>query len=152
MDSETVEKPKLSRGELLAKARKAKADKARAKLAEQQALEAVEKITVVPTPVPPPVPFAKKASKPKKEIKELPINKKEVEPEIIEEVVRVPANRRKKIVKRTIEIEESETDEEIVEEVVKIPKMKKEVKVSRDEMKKRLIESNKQRLHNELFS
>jgi hypothetical protein len=149
MNTEPAEKPKLSRGELLAKARKAKADKARAKLAEQEALNAVEKLTIVEEPVAP----AKKAVvKPKKEVKELPVNKKELEPEIIEEVVRVPANRRKKIVKRTIEIEESETDEEIVEEVVKIPKIKKEVKVSRDEMKKKLVESNKQRLHNELFS
>jgi hypothetical protein len=136
---------KLSRGELLAKARQAKADKAKARL-EEEGLNAIEKLTIV-EPVAP-----KKVVKAKKEIKELSVNKKEVEPEIIEEVVRIPANRHKKIVKRTIEIEESETDEEIVEEIVKIPKMKKEVKVSRDEMKKKLIENNKQRLHNELFS
>ena len=134
------EKPKLTREELLAKARQAKADKARAKL-EEKRVEVENADIQEATPQPPPVPFIKKQSKPKKEIKELPINNTEVEPEIVEEVVRIPANRKKKIVKRTIEIEESETDEEIVEEIVKIPKMKK-----------RLFESNKQRLHNELFS
>jgi hypothetical protein len=78
--------------------------------------------------------------------------KEELEPEIVEEVIRVPANRRKKIVKRTIEIEESETDEEVQEEIVKIPKMKKELKINRNEMKAKLVEANSKRLLNELFS
>ena len=83
----------------------------------------------------------------------MPIKKQDYEePEIVEEVVRIPANRKKKIVKRTIEIEESETDEEVQEEIIKIPKAKKEVKISRDEIKKKLIEVNKGRLMNELFS
>jgi hypothetical protein len=94
----------------------------------------------------------KSKSKPKTEIKELNLTPKEVEPEIINEIVRIPANRKKKVIKRTIEIEESETDEEIQEEIVKIPKIKKEIKISRDEMKNKLYEINKQRLHNELFS
>lgn len=138
MNSE--EKTKLTRIELLAKARQAKAEKAEArKLAEK-----MDNINI----------DEKKKRKVEKvvEVKELEVNKHEEEPMIVEEVVRVPANRKKKIVKRTIEIEESETDEEVIEEIVKIPKMKKEVKISRDEMKKKLIDANKQRLHNELFS
>ena len=126
---ENSEEPKSTREELVKKARKVKAEKAKARK------EA--KADVLPPTI---------------EIKELDINKKEVAPLVVEEVVRVPANRKKKIVKRTIEIEESETDEEIIEEIVKIPKMRKEVKISRDEMKKKLIENNRQRLHNELFS
>jgi hypothetical protein len=148
MNTEPEQKPKMSRAELLAKARQAKADKARAK-------EAAEKVKELEVKIEEPVVFKPKAkSKPKAavEVKTLETTKKELEPEIIEEVVRVPANRRKKVVKRTIEIEESETDEEVIEEVVRIPKMKKEVKISRDEMKKKLLENNKQRLHNELFS
>jgi len=140
-------KAKLSRGELLAKARQAKADKAKARLEENKDIEIDEIIQDLSIKEP-----KKKIINKKAEVKELEVNKKNNEPEIIQEVVRIPANRRKKIVKRTIEIEESETDEEIVEEIVKIPKMKKEVKISRDEMKKKLIENNKQRLHNELFS
>lgn len=162
MNTEVQEvKPKLSRGELLAKARQAKAEKARArelaeKVKELEVMEPVRKLPEpVPNPIPAPVPLkrqksAKKVSK--VEVKELEVNKKVAEPEVINEVVRIPANRRKKIVKRTIEIEESETDEEVVEEIVKIPKIKKEVKLSHQEMKKKLIEVNKQRLHNELFS
>lgn len=157
MNTENTEvKPKLSRTELLAKARAAKAEKARQReLAEKvKEMEINEPIKKLPNDIPiqPPVQYKRQKGKSKIEVKELEVNKKEVEPEIIEEVVRVPANRRKKIVKRTIEIEESETDEEVVEEIVKIPKMRKEVKVSREEMKKKLVENNKQRLHNELFS
>lgn len=139
MNIEEQEKQKLSRVELLAKARQAKAEKAEAK----KLAEKMNEIDIKEEP---------KKSKKIVETKELEVNKKEEEPQIVEEVVRVPANRRKKIVKRTIEIEESETDEEVIEEIVKIPKMKKEIKISRDEMKKKLIDANKQRLHNELFS
>lgn len=155
---EVETKPKLSRVELLAKARQAKAEKARAReLAEKvKEMEMIEPVKKLPdnTPITPPATIKRQKSttKSKVEVKQLEVNKKEVQPEIVEEVVRVPANRRKKIVKRTIEIEESETDEEVIEEVVKVPKMKKEVKISRDEMKKKLIDANKQRLHNELFS
>ena len=142
-------KPKLTRGELLAKARQAKAEKAR-----------LRKET---PPVPPPSPVViQEAKKPKKVkavkpvVEETVFNmsklKEELEPEIVEEVIRVPANRRKKIVKRTIEIEESETDEEVQEEIVKIPKMKKELKINRSEMKAKLVEANSKRLLNELFS
>ena len=76
----------------------------------------------------------------------------QLEPEIVEEVVRVPGNKKKKIVKRTIEIEDSETEEEIQEEIVKVPKMKKELKINRSEMKAKLVEANSKRLLNELFS
>lgn len=150
MNTENTEKVKMSRAELLAKARQAKAEKARARELAEKVKELEVKTEVEVPQIPPPKEFKKKP-KAKVEVKEIG-GKIEVEPEIVEEVVRVPANRRKKIVKRTIEIEESGTDEEVIEEVVKVPKMKKEVKISRDEMKKKLIESNKQRLHNELFS
>jgi hypothetical protein len=132
-------KDKLTRAELLAKARAVKAEKAKLKKTQE-------------TPATP-KPKKEPKQKPTIEITELkPIAKAAPEPEIVEEVVRVPGNRHKKIIKRTIEIEESETDEEVVEEIVKIPKMKKEVKISRDEMKKKLVEANKQRLYTELFS
>lgn len=149
MNNEEQPKQKLTRAELLAKARQVKADKAKARIAEQEVediIKDVEKVNITKSK-------SKSKTKPKVEVKELPKKEeKEQEPEIVEEVVRIPANRRKKIVKRTIEIEESETDEEIVEEIVKIPKIKKEVKISRDEMKNKLYEINKQRLHSELFS
>jgi len=150
-------KPKLTRAELLAKARQAKAEKAR--------LRKEAPPQPVPQPVPqlPPVVVQEaKPVKPKKVkavkpvVEETVFNmsklKQELEPEIVEEVIRVPANRRKKIVKRTIEIEESETDEEVQEEIVKIPKMKKELKFNRSEMKAKLVEANSKRLLNELFS
>jgi hypothetical protein len=143
---EEEEHVKLSRNELLAKARQIKAEKALAKKFSEKV--DINKETEVKKPA-----KSKKVEK-KIEVKELIFKEDEIanNPEIVEEVVRVPANRRKKIVKRTIEIEESETDEEVIEEIVKIPKMKKEIKISRDEMKKKMIENNKQRLHNELFS
>jgi hypothetical protein len=144
---EEEEPVKLSRNELLAKARQIKAEKALAKKFSEKVY--INKETDVKKP-------ANKSKKVEKkiEVKELIFKEDEIanSPEIVEEVVRVPANRRKKIVKRTIEIEESETDEEVIEEIVKIPKMKKEIKISRDEMKKKMIENNRQRLHNELFS
>lgn len=148
METEKQEKVKLSRNELLAKARQAKADKKKERemtqdLGDLNISDEKSKVDKIPKA---------KTVKPKVEVKEFETEKKVIEPEVVEEVVRVPGNRRKKIVKRTIELEESGTDEEIIEEVVRIPKMKKEVSISRDEMKKRLIESNKQRLHNELFS
>lgn len=116
------EKPKINRAELLAKARAAKAEKAKAR--KQETVFDMGSVA------------------------------KELKPEIVEEVIRVPAKpKQKKIVKRTLEIEESDdTEEEVVEEIVKVPKMKKEVKINRDEMKKKLIEANSKRLLNELFS
>ena len=147
INKDEVEEPvKLSRNELLAKARQIKAEKALAKkFSEKVDIKEVEVKNH---------PKSKAKAERKVEVKDLNFKQDAInqEPEIVEEVVRVPGNRKKKIVKRTIEIEESETDEEIIEEIVKIPKMKKEIKVSRDEMKKKMIENNKQRLHNELFS
>ena len=142
-----TEKPrKLSRNELLAKAREAKARRA-----EERKKETAAEVDVIINEAEKKV---KRTTKPKKviEVKEIPLKKEEEEPEIVEEVVRIPANRKKKIVKRTIEIEESETDEEIQEEIIKIPKAKKEVKINRDEVKQKLIDANKGRLMNELFS
>lgn len=162
-EKEQTKKTKLSRNELLAKARQAKKDKAEARAKENELNNndnindnnLIRKINNlnISDQAPEPAVFKKKqAPKPKQEIKQFETKKDLREPEIIEEVVRVPGNRHKKIVKRTIEIEESETDEEIIEEIVKIPKMKKDLKISRDEMKKKLIENNKQRLYNDLFS
>jgi hypothetical protein len=150
MNNEEQPKQKLTRAELLAKARQVKADKQKARIAEQEIevnniIKDVENVNITKTK-------AKPKPEAKVEVTELKKEVKEQEPEIVQEIVRIPANRRKKIVKRTIEIEESETDEEIVEEIVKIPKIKKEVKISRDQMKNKLYEVNKQRLHNELFS
>jgi hypothetical protein len=147
-----IDKPKMTRAELLAKARAAKAEKAKAKVIPK--VEPEPEIELEPAPELEIVkPKAKTKAKVKAtvEVKEI---KKDVEtlPEIVEEVVRVAGNRRKKIVKRTIELEDSGTDEEVIEEVVRVPKIKNEVKYSRDEMKKKLFEVNQQRLHNELFS
>ena len=169
MDNEEQEKPKLTRAELLAKARQIKKEKSLAKqnvINDDLLIRKINNLDVDDITPPAPENFKKKKEpkepkepkikvvKPKQEIKEFEMTnkKQEREPEIIEEVVRVPGNRHKKIVKRTIEIEESETDEEIIEEIVKIPKMKKDIKISRDEMKKKLAENNKQRLYSELFS
>jgi hypothetical protein len=155
---QVAEKVKLTRAELLVKARAAKAEKARLRNTTEFEFVAPEKEN--PVVVQKPVVEAKaKLTKPKKVkpvVEETVFNmdkvKEELEPEIVEEVIRVPANRRKKIVKRTIEIEESETDEEVQEEIVKIPKMKKELKINRNEMKAKLVEANSKRLLNELFS
>jgi hypothetical protein len=136
---------KLSRNELLARAREAKAKKAEFK--KQMEMEKTEKeiSSIIQE-----TPKKKKQVKAKVEIKELPI-KNDDEPEIIEEIVRIPATRKKKIVKRTIETEESETDEEIQEEIIKIPKAvkaKQEIKPKVETEKERI----KGRLMNELFS
>jgi len=153
-EEEIKEKVRLNRIELLKKARQAKAEK---KAASKQNNNVVEEVLKQPEEIPQEQPQEKpKKTRAKKEkvqieVKELKTTKKELAPEVIEEVVRIPANRRKKIVKRTIEIEESETDEEVVEEIVRIPKMKKEIKYSRDEMKNKLINQNLDRLNNELF-
>ena len=159
MEEETQTKPKLSRVELLAKARQAKAEKARLKKEQQGTAEYEFVGSETQNPV---VVDAKKEKKPKKEKKQKPTIEESVfdmssiysqlEPEIVEEVVRVPGNKKKKIVKRTIEIEDSETEEEIQEEIVKVPKMKKELKINRSEMKAKLVEANSKRLLNELFS
>jgi len=159
-EEEVREKVRLNRLELLKKAREAKANKKleRSKINDNIVEEILKEPEVIVVEKPKKV-RAKKQQEVKQEIKQEiepqvkseVVTKAKVKPEVIEEVVRIPANRRKKIVKRTIEIEESETDEEIVEEIVKIPKMKKEIKFSRDEMKSKLINQNLNRLHNELF-
>jgi len=163
-EEEVKEKVRLNRLELLKKAREAKAHKKleRSKINDNIVEEILKEPEVIVEEKPKKV-RAKKEKEVKQEVKQEikqeiepqvkseVVTKAKVKPEVIEEVVRIPANRHKKIVKRTIEIEESETDEEIVEEIVKIPKMKKEIKFSRDEMKSKLINQNLNRLHNELF-
>jgi hypothetical protein len=137
----TETKVKLSRAELLAKARQAKADKAKAKKAN---LGTTDYEFVASLGLSPP------------EEKEKPVIVKPTEQKeiIIKEVVRVPSKpKQKKVIHRTLEIEESDdTEEEIVEEVIKVPKIKNNIKFNRDEMKKKLIEANSKRLLNELFS
>ena len=161
-EEEVREKVRLNRLELLKKAREAKANKKfeRSKINDNIVEEILKEPEVIVEEKPKKV-RAKKEKEVKQQqevkqeiepqVKPEVVTKAKVKPEIIEEIVRIPANRRKKIVKRTIEIEESETDEEIVEEIVKIPKMKKEINYSRNEMKSKLINQNLNRLHNELF-
>jgi hypothetical protein len=141
-------KPKLNRAELLAKARAAKAEK---QAARKASLEQEVDEVIIEAEKPVKVKKEKKV-KPTTETKTLEVNNKEDEVEVVNEVVRIPGKKNKKIIKRTIEIEETESEEEIQEEIVKIPKMKKEVKISREEMKAKLMESNKNRLLSELFS
>jgi hypothetical protein len=134
-------KVKLSRAELLAKARQAKADKAKAKKANLGTTD---------------YEFVASLGQSPPEEKEKPVIVKPAEQKeiIIKEVVRVPSKpKQKKVIHRTLEIEESDdTEEEIVEEVIKVPKIKNNIKFNRDEMKKKLIEANSKRLLNELFS
>ena len=159
-EDEVREKVRLNRIELLKKAREAKAAK---KLASKQDNFVEEVLKELEPEVKPKKSSIKKTKEVKSEEVKVPEEVKpkeeEIKPkkvkkekaEVVEEVIRIPANIRKKIIKRTIEIEESETDEEVVEEIVKIPKMKKELKISRNEMKSKLIDQNFNRLHNELF-
>lgn len=135
MENILSEKPKVNRAELLAKARAVKAAKAAERAAVKQPKEE-----------------SKIEDKEVEELLKEPEVKKIKEPEVVNETVRIPGNKKKKIVKRIIELEESETEEEVIEEIVRIPKMKKEVKISRDEMKKKLKEQNNQKLYNELFN
>ena len=178
MDKEEIKKARL---ELLAKARQAKKDKKQAQLEaqlaerkqEQPVEESVKKykslerkiVTVNDEIVPEPKRYVRKKKQeeatpepePTPPEPESPTPLPSVKPkkekvEIVQETVRRPATKHKKIIKRTIEIEESESEEEVVEEIVKIPKMKKELTINRNEMKKKLVEQNNARLHAELFS
>lgn len=157
MDKEEIKRTRL---ELLAKARKAKMDKKQVQLQQQLEERKQEE------PVLEPQRFVRKSKKQQIELKEpevtapepesptpLPsVKPKKEKVEIVQETVRIPATKHKKIIKRTIEIEESESEEEIIEEIVKVPKMKRELSVSRNEMKKKLVEQNTARLNAELFS
>ena len=59
--------------------------------------------------------------------------------------------RKKKVIKRIIEVEESDTEEEVVEEIKRIPKAQKEVRISRKEMISKLAEQNRQVMMSQLF-
>lgn len=153
------EKQKLSRGELLAKARAAKAKKQLSKQVEIKP-EILEETKVINEVKEEHVDTKEEQKQETKETKKpkgraakpkiTKISKDAFEPkeevEIIEEVVRVPSNKKKKIVKRILEIEESEEEEEVIEEIVKIPKKKNENKPSQ------VVNNINTRLMNELFS
>lgn len=151
-----------ARIKLLEKAREAK--KAKAEARRQQMTEAEPKAEP-PTPqVNDDMGNAKKelekAKKtPKAKAKTLEINdmedlrKAEEEFEVKKEVLRVVAPKKKRVVKRIIEVEETSSEEEVIEEVVKVPKTKtKEVKVNRTEAKAKIADNNKARLMAELFN
>lgn len=78
------------------------------------------------------------------------------EPEVKNEVIRIKAPKKKKIIKRVIEVEEPSSDEEIQEEIVKIPRSKKDVVYDTNEknpksiIDKRSAQIN-QRLFNDIF-
>lgn len=82
------------------------------------------------------------------------INKEE--PEVKNEVIRIKAPKKKKIIKRVIEVEEPSSDEEIQEEIVKIPRSKKDIVYDTNEknpksiIDKRSAQIN-QRLFNDIF-
>jgi hypothetical protein len=151
-----TDKPKINRGELLAKARAVKAAKAEAAKAEAAKAEKAKDIIVEPEPVEVAEliePVKKSKAKKTVEVKKLERENSNIEPEIVEQVVKIPASKKKRVVKRTIEIEESDdTEEEIEEQIVRIPKVKNNVKFSREEMKNKLYQMNQQRLAAELFS
>lgn len=69
----------------------------------------------------------------------------------VEETIKIKAPKKKKVIRRVIEVEESDTEEEIVEEIKRIPKGEKEVRISRKEMMSKLVEQNRQVMMNQLF-
>lgn len=146
-----------ARIELLKKAREAKALKA--KLAkEQQAIkmetnsdlkemlddEVVEEVIEVKKK-----PKAKQNPKPKTLNLQLPNADNDVNE--VEETIKIKAPKKKKVIKRIIEVEESDTEEEVVEEIKRIPKAQKEVRISRKEMISKLAEQNRQVMMSQLF-
>lgn len=156
---------KEARIKLLEKAREAKKAKAEARRKEMEATteQAVpqvnDKMGNAKTQLEQAVKEEKKKPKQKIEKKTLEINdmedlrKAEEEFEVKKEVLRVVAPKKKRVVKRVIEVEETSSEEEIIEEVVKVPKTKtKEIKINREEMKAKIEDKNKQRLMAELFN
>lgn len=69
----------------------------------------------------------------------------------VEETIKIKAPKKKKVIKRIIEVEESDTEEEVVEEIKRIPKAQKEVRISRKEMIHKLAEQNRQVMMSQLF-
>lgn len=69
----------------------------------------------------------------------------------VEETIKIKAPKKKKVIKRIIEVEESDTEEEVVEEIKRIPKAQKEVRISRKEMIGKLAEQNRQVMMSQLF-
>lgn len=156
---------KEARIKLLEKAREAKKAKAEARRKEMETTteppvpQVNDKMGNAKTQLEQAVKEEKKKPKQKIEKKTLEINnmedlrKAEEEFEVKKEVLRVVAPKKKRVVKRVIEVEETSSEEEIIEEVVKVPKTKtKEIKINREEMKAKIEDKNKQRLMAELFN
>ena len=154
---------------LLEKARAVKAEKAKLKLANKNQIEAQSEAQAQPEPKKA-IPQVndemisvkkelvehktKSKTNKNKERKVLELNtiddvrEAEKDFEVKEEVIRIKAPSKKKIVKRVIEMEESDTEEEIIEEIVKIPKTRT---INKRNENKNQPDKQQQRLMTELF-
>lgn len=145
-----------ARIELLKKAREAKKEKARLakeqtakniqtnddlkQLVESEEVEEVIEVVSAKKRVPKQKTLNLELSpEPKNDVKE------------VTETIKIKAPKKKKIVKRIVEVEESDTEEEVIEEVVRVPKAQKEVKISRKMMLDKLAEQNREIMMRQLF-
>lgn len=148
---------KEARIELLKKAREAKALKAKmAKENSQTTIlnDADLKQLIEPEEVQEVIEIKKKKPAKSKSQKTLNLNLPEDtnnEVKEVEEKLTIKAPKKKKVIKRIIEVEESDTEEEVIEEVVRIPKAQKEIKINRQEMVNKLAKLNQERLMTLLF-
>ena len=152
---------------LLEKARAVKAEKAKLKLANKNQIEPQSEAQSEPKKAIPQVNDemisvkkelvehkTKSKTNKNKERKVLELNtiddvrEAEKDFEVKEEVIRIKAPSKKKIVKRVIEMEESDTEEEIIEEIVKIPKTRT---INKRNENKNQPDKQQQRLMTELF-
>lgn len=144
-----------ARIELLKKAREAKALKA--KLAKEQQAIKIETNTdlkeMIDDEIVEEVIEVKKKPKAKQNAKTLNLQLPTVNNDVneVEETIKIKAPKKKKVIKRIIEVEESDTEEEVVEEIKRIPKAQKEVRISRKEMIGKLAEQNRQVMMSQLF-
>lgn len=144
-----------ARIELLKKAREAKALKA--KLAKEQQAIKIETNTdlkeMIDDEVVEEVIEVKKKPKAKAKNNTLNLQLPNANNDVneVEETIKIKAPKKKKVIKRIIEVEESDTEEEVVEEIKRIPKAQKEVRISRKEMISKLAEQNRQVMMSQLF-
>lgn len=144
-----------ARIELLKKAREAKALKA--KLAKEQQAIKIETNTdlkeMIDDEIVEEVIEVKKKPKAKQNAKTLNLQLPTANNDVneVEETIKIKAPKKKKVIKRIIEVEESDTEEEVVEEIKRIPKAQKEVRISRKEMIGKLAEQNRQVMMSQLF-
>lgn len=145
--------------ELLKKARQAKADKRAAALKEKEVayVEQVEKGEYkqdnqdLEEIIKPKKSRSKKQQEQPQETKTLELTLPEKEEIEVNETIKVKAPKKKKVIKRVVEVEESDTEEEVIEEVVRVPRKQKDVATSRKVMLDKLVEQNRMKLMNELF-